>query len=66
LKTPFLSTYPYSFFRKKSRKSNDVVIMVDDLGYGDVGFNGSTEIPTKNIDGLANQGLQVTVLCYKL
>ena len=36
---------------------NIVFILVDDLGYGDVGFNGSVYYETPNIDGLAANGL---------
>ncbi len=39
---------------------NIVVIYVDDLGYGDVGFNGATEIKTPNLDKLANSGVRFT------
>ncbi len=38
---------------------NVVVILVDDLGYSDLGCYGS-EIPTPNIDGLAERGLRYT------
>ena len=41
-------------------KPNVIVIMCDDLGYADVGFNGSTEIPTPNIDRIANEGIKFT------
>lgn len=34
--------------------------MTDDMGYNDVGFNGSTEIPTPNIDRIANEGVKFT------
>lgn len=45
---------------ESQEKPNVIVIMADDLGYGDVGFNGSTEIPTPNIDRIADQGVVFT------
>lgn len=39
---------------------NLIVIMADDLGYADVGFNGGVEIPTPNIDRIAEEGITFT------
>ena len=39
---------------------NFLVILVDDLGYGDLGSFGHTVIQTPNIDGLASEGLRLT------
>lgn len=37
-------------------KPNVLILFADDLGFGDVGFNGCTDIPTPNIDSLAKNG----------
>jgi arylsulfatase A-like enzyme len=39
---------------------NLVLIVADDLGYGDLGIQGSLQIPTPNIDQLARGGIQFT------
>ena len=39
-----------------SSRPNIVFLLADDLGYGDVGFNGQTKIRTPHIDQLAKQG----------
>ena len=39
---------------------NYIIILVDDMGYGDVGFNGCLDIPTPNIDRIAKQGVVFT------
>jgi len=39
---------------------NIVLILADDLGYGDLGCYGATKIQTPNIDRLASEGLRFT------
>lgn len=39
---------------------NVVVIYLDDLGYGDVGAYGATELATPNMDRLINEGVKFT------
>ena len=46
--------------RPAAARPNFVVILVDDLGYRDVGFNGATEIRTPNIDRIARDGAVFT------
>ena len=42
-------------------KPNILMILVDDMGYGDAGcYNAESKIPTPNIDGLARDGMRFT------
>ena len=43
-----------------AQKPNLIVIMCDDLGHADVGFNGCKDIPTPNIDRIAENGVRCT------
>jgi arylsulfatase A len=46
---------------KQGKRPNIVLILADDLGYGDPGcFNKDSQIPTPNIDRLAAQGMRYT------
>lgn len=43
-----------------SRRPNIIVILADDLGYGDLGVYGGKDIPTPNLDALARSGVRFT------
>ncbi|MFV0248890.1 MAG: sulfatase family protein [Tenacibaculum sp.] len=71
VKTSFL-IFTLSFFACKVSKKqssvqaeqsflpNIVIIYADDLGYGELGAYGATEIQTPNLDKLANNGMRFT------
>ncbi|WP_127588035.1 sulfatase family protein [Paenibacillus koleovorans] len=42
------------------KKTNVILVMCDDLGYGDTGFNGNTVIRTPHLDQLAREGAVFT------
>ena len=39
---------------------NIVLLVADDLGYGELGCQGNKEIPTPHIDSLAENGIRFT------
>ena len=43
-----------------AEKPNVLIIIADDLGYADVGFQGCKDIPTPNLDSLAKQSVHCT------
>lgn len=47
-------------FTLAKQRPNIVMIVADDLGYADLGAQGSTEIITPNLDSLARNGLRFT------
>ncbi|MDA3865791.1 MAG: arylsulfatase [Salinivirgaceae bacterium] len=54
----FLPLFAHASYAE-SNNPNIVLIMVDDMGYSDIGCYGG-EIPTPNIDNLANEGIRFT------
>ena len=56
----FLSCNPKKEISEEPQQPNIIIIYADDLGYGDVGAYGSTELKTPNIDNLANGGVRFT------
>jgi arylsulfatase A-like enzyme len=44
----------------ESKKPNIVVILADDLGWGELGAQGNKEIPTPNIDSIPANGVKFT------
>ena len=45
---------------RADRRPNVVLIVADDLGYGETGAQGNPEIPTPHIDSLARDGVRFT------
>lgn len=48
--------YPVLSFSQDQKKPNIIIILADDLGWGDVGYHGS-DIKTPHIDQLAQEGI---------
>lgn len=49
-----------TYAQAAERKPNIVLLLADDLGYGELGCQGNTEILTPNIDSLARDGVRFT------
>lgn len=51
---------PLAALAADAAKPNIVVILADDLGYGDLGCYGATRLKTPHLDRLAREGLRLT------
>ncbi|MDO8589072.1 MAG: sulfatase-like hydrolase/transferase [Armatimonadota bacterium] len=55
-----LGDYGFAAENKDKKPPNIVLIVADDLGYGELGCQGNAEIPTPNIDSIAASGVRFT------
>ena len=56
----FLLLIFIAFTLSAAERPNIVLVMCDDLGWGDVGFNGNKGIRTPHLDVMANASLKFT------
>ena len=56
----FLSCLSVAAVARAARKPNIVLIVADDLGWGELGCQGNAQIPTPNIDSIAKNGIRFT------
>ncbi len=54
---PFLLFITLGSFAQKNSQPNIIIILSDDQGWGDLSFNGNTNLSTPNIDNLAKTGV---------
>ena len=48
----------FSCNNKEIDRPNVILIITDDQGFGDIGYNGNTKINTQNLDNLANESIR--------
>jgi arylsulfatase A-like enzyme len=55
----FFIICPYAQGQIGNERPNFIIVMTDDQGYGDVGYNGNDEVKTPHLDDLAQSGLRL-------
>lgn len=57
----FLASCTFNSAKQSGKLNpNVIIILADDVGYGDLGFNGEPTIQTPNVDRLADNGIRFT------
>src|SRR2546426_10538294 len=49
-----------AYAQDKVKKPNIIILLADDMGYADAGFQGCKDIPTPNLDAFAKNGVRCT------
>jgi arylsulfatase A-like enzyme len=60
LRREFLTSTVGALAAQSRQKPNVVVILADDLGYGELGFQGRSEFATPHLDSIASSGVRFT------
>jgi len=60
LSLALVATCNGSVFAQQSRKPNVIFVLIDDMGYADLGCMGGKEAKTLNIDRIAKEGIKFT------
>lgn len=55
-----ISAHALASSRKPNRKPNFIIVLCDDLGYGDIEPTGGKAIPTPNLNRMAREGMVLT------
>ena len=59
-RTILLLVLNFTAYCASASPPNLIIILTDDQGYHDVGFNGCKDIPTPNLDSIASNGVRFT------
>lgn len=60
LRRSFLAGTASALLAQPRRKPNVIVILADDLGYGELGFQGHSDFATPHLDSIAKSGVRFT------